>query len=63
MRKQIKWGEVDKEFIAHMEDRDRKQARAYQRSIELENNDNYSYLLCEEGYDYVKGAGWTKSLP
>ena len=43
--KQIRWGEIDKEFIAHMEEIDRKMARAYQRDIALEEADNYSNIM------------------
>jgi hypothetical protein len=48
MKRKIKWSEIDREFIAHMEEVDRKQARAYQRNIALEDSDNFSAMIIEK---------------
>jgi len=45
MKRAIKFYEIDREFLAHMEELDRKKARAYQRDIALEDEDNYSNIM------------------
>ena len=48
IKRKIKWSEIDKEFLAHMDEVDRKHARAYQRDIAKEESDNFSAMIIEK---------------
>lgn len=50
----------DKEFLAHMEEMDRKRARAYKLDLEREEGDNYSAMMIDT--QPKRSHGWIRSL-